>query len=65
VYTGGAGSSVVSIGGSVVVGRIDDGVVVPEGREGWEDVVDREVVVGGRVMVAPPPPLPVARTMRP
>lgn len=53
----GAGSGVVS--GVVVVGRVDDGVVVRAG------VVECDVVVDGRVVVGPPPPLPEAKVKRP
>jgi hypothetical protein len=56
VVWGGAGSGVV---GAVVVGRVDDGVVVRAG------VVGCDVVADGRVVAGPPPPLPVAKMMRP
>jgi hypothetical protein len=59
VVCDGAGSGVVSGGGAVVVGRVDDGVVVRAG------VVECDVVADGRVVAGPPPPLPVAKMMRP
>lgn len=55
VSCGGAGS-IVSVEVSVVVGVVDDGLVV------WEDVVVDECVVAG---VGAPPPPPLARMARP
>jgi hypothetical protein len=62
VVTGGAGSSVVSGQGAIVVGRVEEVVVGVVVRLG---VVDREVEVGGRVVAGPLPPLPVAKTISP
>lgn len=59
VVCGGAGCSVVSGDGAVVVGTVDDGVVVRAG------VVECVVVADGRVVAGPPPPLPVAKMTRP
>jgi hypothetical protein len=57
VVVGGAGS-VVSGGGVVVVGTIDDGV-------GEKLVVCDGAVVDGRVVAGVLPPLPLARMTRP
>lgn len=57
--TGGKGSVVVSAEGAVVVGSVDDGVVVRAGA------VDDDVIVDGRVVAGAPPPLLVARMTRP
>ena len=59
MVTGGAGSVVVSGGGDVVVGSVDDGVVVRAG------VLDEGVGIDGRVVAGAPPPLLVARMTRP